>query len=114
MNTAQKISLTLGIVAILANGLYPPFQGEIDFGQEIGKKEAFIGYRYLFAPPSHNEIYSVVVGKPMPDNYSILICLNAHVVNERVWLQFATITAATLGLLALFASRSKKGTCVSP
>lgn len=111
MNSTQRIILAIGIVAVLANGLFPPFQGEGTFPKaDRGKMEMFLGYGFLFNPPTRDEIFKSFLGPleqtetPSPE----IVSVNAYVSNSKVWLQFVTIISATVGLLILTASPSKK------
>jgi hypothetical protein len=111
MNSTQRIILAIGVVALLANGLFPPFQGEMAVpSTDFRKMEMFLGYGFLFNPPTRDEIYKSFEGRlehietPSPEGISV----NAHVANSKVWLQFATIISSTVGLLILTAGRSKR------
>ena len=76
----QKIVLGLGLLLVLLNGLFPPFQ-------ETYSSKEYLGHRFLFIPPAR-----------------------AHIVTSLFFIQFVTIIGATAGAFFLFGMRDKKPT----
>ena len=99
MNRRQKVVVVIGVILVLLCGLFPPFEGECRLRGENLK--AFVGYRFLFSPPSQDEVWSVIGGLAAADRYS------SHIETQRVWLQFATVIIATVGLVVLLGDRPR-------
>ncbi|MGO8838931.1 MAG: hypothetical protein ACLQAH_00280 [Limisphaerales bacterium] len=69
MNTNQRIVLGLGLLLVILNGLFPPFEGE-DKGKGLELvvsssdlkeiRTIYMGYHFLFTPPSQWDVFRTV------------------------------------------------------
>jgi len=119
----QKIVLGLGLLLVILNGLFPPFEGEIKSSPMVTE---YLGHYFLFAPPSPATVYHAITGKDTQSKYvadsgygyiqevpvtrDVLLRYSAHVVTSLFFMQFVTIVGAIVGACFLFGMRYKKGT----
>ena len=59
MNRKQKIVILVGTLLILLSGLFPPYVGV--YAKEGDNWEKFLGYHFLFSPPSQEYICGVIL-----------------------------------------------------
>ena len=102
MNRRQKVVVVIGVFLVIASGLFPPYEGEVRRSGDNLK--GFVGYGFLFSPPSQQDV-SKALGGPE------FLC-SSQIETQRVWLQLATVIVATLGLVVLLADRPRKGSRV--
>jgi hypothetical protein len=79
MNRNQQILLGLGLLLIILNGLFPPFEGEdkgkgnelVVSSSDIKEiRTIYLGYHFIFTPPSQWDVFQAVnkTGrKPIPE-----------------------------------------------
>ena len=108
MNKTQRIIISIGIFLVILSGLFPPYEGELRREGDTLKK--YMGYHFLFLPPTERAVYIAVLGRtPKSMSWSgYQSKLNSHIVASRVWVQVVTIVVATIGFLFLFAEKRKK------
>lgn len=93
MNKKQRIVLKIGLLLVILNGLFPPFEGKFSGSDSSAKN---LGYHFIFNPPTKEWGYSgfEVVQRQLP--------INSHVISSIFFIQFVTIIGATIGALFLF------------
>src|ERR1035437_5744832 len=110
-HTPQRIVLGVGLLLVILNGLFPPYEG----GWQRNKLTKYLGHYFLFAPPSPAKVYRAFNGKDtmsrlygqnlekvpadwgtwseVPVDLDTLNQYSAHVVTSLFFIQLVTITA---------------------
>jgi len=90
---------------VILSGLFPAYEGE--FRREGDNLKKYMGYHFLFLPPSERAVFEAVIGKSPSNTMSqqALSSFSSHIITSRVWVQIVTIVVATMGLLVLFAEK---------
>jgi hypothetical protein len=120
MNKNQRIVLGLGLLLLVLNGLFPPFEAEIR-GEEKDwpTTTRHLGYHLLFSPPSHEDVLGKSViqnmydlaGK-MPTSDGVVAVVNqvtksldsirVNIAMSYFIVQIVTIVSLTTGACILF------------
>ena len=116
MNKKQRIILSIGVLAVIVSGLFPPYEGEIRL--EGDNRKIYMGYHFLFAPPTGQDVLGVWSGAQIrtviPRDKLNRFNLNSYIITSRVCIQVVTIVIATLGLLFLVTGKDNKESSNKP
>ena len=120
MNRNQKIALGIGLLLITLNGLFPPFEAEEKgIEKDWPTRMTYLGYHFIFSPPSHADVVGKATIKVMSDvvangaseeikNVALtqlskgLDSVSIRVVMSVFIIQFITIVSLTIGACILF------------
>ena len=114
MNKKQRIIIGIGIFLVILSWLFPPYEGE--FRREGDNLKKYMGYHFLFLPPSERTVYVAVFGRT-PNSTTLRSYrskLSSNIVTSRVWVQVVTIVVSILGLLVLFAEKRNEESSNNP
>lgn len=107
-NFRQSVVLFIAILLIVKTGLFPPYVGEYRFDGNVSR--AFLGYHYLFSPPTREDVFSEIFGGREPWGVSRRTgaerC-SADIAVTRLDVQVGIILIASTGLV--FIMRTRKG-----
>jgi threonine/homoserine efflux transporter RhtA len=107
MNKRQKTSVLFGVALVLLCGLYPPYEGV--WTREGDDLTKYMGYSFLFAPPSQKQVYRAITGMPLSTSIpqSQLSHFSSNIVTSRVWLQVVTVVIAAAGLVFVLGGKHR-------
>jgi hypothetical protein len=114
MNKKQRIILSIGILLVIVNGLFPPYEGELR--RQSDNLKNYMGYHFLFTPPTERDVYEAILGRRASNTISHikLSMFSSHIITSRVWVQVVTVVVATVGLLFLVAGKDNKASSQKP
>lgn len=107
LNRTQKIIISLGILLLTFSGLFVPFESEIQ--KEGDNPKIYMGYYFLFTPPTELEVLEYYAGRDIESNLSPRKSgiYNTYILTSRVWIKLVVIIFATTGLTVLFSGTEK-------
>ncbi|MDZ7694308.1 MAG: hypothetical protein U5K69_24835 [Balneolaceae bacterium] len=102
LNKLQKAVISIGILLIVCSGIFVPYEGEVL--EEGDNPKLFMGYYFLFNPPTKGQVFKDMYGGELkqnayPGSYENF---NTHIVTSAVWIELAVIILVTIGLVILF------------
>jgi hypothetical protein len=107
MNRIQQVIVIIGVVLVILSGLFPPYEGE--FHPEGLNYKQYMGYHFLFVPPSGAEVFRAIFdrewdvgGQQYHSRYS------SHIILSQVSVQVVTVVIATVGLFLVFGVKRKE------
>ncbi|MFH1748961.1 MAG: hypothetical protein ABIG44_18160 [Planctomycetota bacterium] len=106
MNKHQQIVVLIGVVLVVLSSLFPPYEGELRM--EGDNLKNYLGYRFLFTPPSQADVFQALLGRSPNSNSRLSIC-SSHIITSRLWVQIATIVIATAGVALVLGQKNRKG-----
>ena len=109
MNKKQRCVILIGCIIVAGMTLFPPYRGvECRWHSEQGDTlTRFIGYHFIYAPPSPEIVYEKLVGKPPRDNKERFerFEYTSHLDIERLATQIIAVVLITCGLAVVFQRR---------
>jgi hypothetical protein len=100
MNKKQRIVVIVALVLVAVCGLFPPYEGE--YPMKGDNLRAYIGYRFLFAPPSREQMMREIWQDRFVDMKRHTYRCRASIIVSRIYVQIVVIVTLTAGLLLLF------------
>lgn len=106
LNRPQQIIISFGIVLLLCSGLFVPFEGEIQ--REGDNPKIYMGYYFLFTPPSELQVLEDWVQRDLGSKLSPRErgLYSSYVIISRVWIKIVLVVFTTIGLTILFSEKS--------
>ncbi|OGV71213.1 MAG: hypothetical protein A3K19_11775 [Lentisphaerae bacterium RIFOXYB12_FULL_65_16] len=111
INHRQRIAIGVGTLLVVLSGLFPPFEGEYRPGSR--QYANYMGYHFLFAPPTKKEVYRVVM-EEQPSGDLTLRTASSHIITSRVWVQIVTVVVATVGLCFMLGGKHRGPSSTDP
>lgn len=110
MNKKQRMVIAIAVLLVILSGLFPPYEGEYRLEGDNNKK--FMGYRFLFDPPSQTEVCQSILGKTFSSSSGYYLRkFSSTIITSRVWVQIITVVVASTGIVLLLSDRKQQ---VSP
>ncbi len=108
MNKKQQIVVAMAVACVALSGLFPPYEGE--YRREGDNLKRYIGYRFLFAPPSEEDVCRIIHGKEPSDPSDFYLSKSSsQIITSRVWVQIVTIVIAATGIVLLLGDKKQIG-----
>jgi len=108
MNQRQRLIVSGAILLVILSGLFPPFEAE--FLQTGDNMKKYMGYHFLFMPPTDNDVFEAFSAKGVStQSRDTLGKRSSHIITSRLWIQGVTVIVSALGLLVLFSEKRNQG-----
>jgi len=105
MNRKQKCVIAVGVVLILAAGLFPPYDGEKIVTASL-KVTTRLGYYFLFLPPSRELVARSLEGEISKKSQWEMSTYRSRIVFSEVFLEMFVIVISTFGSILFLGKRS--------